>query len=196
MVEIVARQHDDQVSRAIDDTDPELAQRGRKLGRAGGAARLGAHADLAEVLCGYFRGKPEACPVARDRAVDGAWGEDEAAIEEALQRPLDLGGGKFAGERANNGGTVLTRANPLDECVIQLAVKEEFPVLRGTPCREAAHRRRDSAGTGGHLRFATPTRRCGHPQSKPTHSGSLSALPLFRIRELCEPIHHFKASSR
>ena len=130
-VEIVVHQNNGQVGRTIDDANAELAQRGVEVARSGRRRDwLDSHADLREILRGGFGVKPEARPIACGRAVDQVCGNDEAAIEQALQGFVDLDCGEFTGKRADDSFPTLSCAYARSKRAVEFAAKKDLPALR------------------------------------------------------------------
>ena len=129
--EIVVHQRDRQVGERFDDANAELAQRGAEFRRTLHVDRLNAHTTVLEISLRGLRRQPEARPIGRRGASGRArCRKDIAAVEQPLQRFVDLVGRKIslqlANEFPNSSSAFAYRGR---QRAIEFAVKEELPVL-------------------------------------------------------------------
>ena len=130
-LEIIAHQRDRQVGGALHDAHAQLSQRGAELLCALHVDRLNAHATVLQIFLRVLRRQAEARPIGgRAAARTSAVRDDEAAVEQPLQRFVDLVGGKFLFQLANDLREALAAlADRGGERAIELAVEKELPVL-------------------------------------------------------------------
>ena len=129
--EIIVHQRDRQIGRTLDDVDAEIAQRRTQLRRPLHVDGFDEDTAVLEVLLRYVGRQAEACPIAGDRPIGGLRPRhDIAPLDQPLEGFLDLVGRIFPSQLANEFRSTLSAfADGLGKRAIELAMKEEFPVL-------------------------------------------------------------------
>ena len=130
-VEVVVRQRDGQVGRALHHAHPELTERSGKLLRAFHVNRLKAYATPLQVFLRSLGREAEARPIGGGRRIRGraALRHDVAPVEQPLQGFVDLVGGKFLFQIANDLSKAPSGRYGVRQRAVELAAKKELPVL-------------------------------------------------------------------
>ena len=130
-VEVVVHQRDGQVGRALHHAHPELTERSGKLLRAFHVNRLKAYATPLQVFLRSLGREAEARPIGGGRRIRGraALRHDVAPVEQPLQGFVDLVGGKFLFQIANDLSKAPSGRYGVRQRAVELAAKKELPVL-------------------------------------------------------------------
>ena len=128
--EIIADQGDGQIAAALHDPDAENVQRLLQRPRAADPEGFDLNGDFLQIFRGDVGRQAETRPVGRRNAIGCVHRDDEAAIEQSLERLVYCVDGKLCGERLAYGVGVLSRADPLGQRAIERATKEKLSVLR------------------------------------------------------------------
>ena len=128
--EIIVDQDDREVGGAIDDANPQFAQRRAKLLGALGVDRLNAHLALLQIFRRHLQRNAQRRPIAGG-GVDGRlpFRHDVAAVDQPPDGLVDHVGRKFLCQLADDLAKAFSRSDSIGDDAKQLAMQKEFAVF-------------------------------------------------------------------